>query len=153
MWQHHTVFAELSAAHDETLLVHNIPKVLYWLQIWWMWRRPFEQLWTHCHVQWHDALCCCKQESEDGSVVINGWAWSAIIIRRWHLNNAPLGLMGLKCAKKISLTPLHHQQPEVLIHSIMDTCFHVVYSDTITWMSQQRSLKLRSLIFKLVQDF
>ncbi len=27
--------------HDENLPFHHIPKVLYWIEIWWMWR-PFE---------------------------------------------------------------------------------------------------------------
>lgn len=35
--------------------------------------------------------------------------------------------VGPKCNKKISPTPLHHQQPEPLMHGRMDLCFHVVY--------------------------
>uniref|UniRef100_A0A6Q2ZNW3 cyclin-dependent kinase n=1 Tax=Esox lucius TaxID=8010 RepID=A0A6Q2ZNW3_ESOLU len=37
--------------------------------------------------------------------------------RLWHLNNAQLALRGLKCAKKTSPTPLHHQpvQDEVYL--------------------------------------
>ncbi len=38
------------------------------------------------------------------------------------LNNPQLVLRGPKCAKKISPTPLHHQQPEPLRQGRMDPC-------------------------------
>ncbi len=72
-------------------------------------------------------------------VTYDVWTWSAAR----HLNDAYLVLWGPKCAQKISPTPLHHhQQPEPLIQSRMDPCFHVVYDPTI-WMSQQQSRLLR----------
>ncbi len=50
-----------------------------------------------------------------------------------------------KCAKKISPTPLHHQQPEPLrqgrmIHAFM---FFTPNSDPNIWMSQQKSRLIR----------
>lgn len=33
---------------DANLLFHNILMVLYWIDIWWLWR-SFE--YSHCHVQ------------------------------------------------------------------------------------------------------
>ncbi len=81
--------------------------------------------------------------SEDGcTVVIKGWTWSATILSRlWRLNYAQLVLRVPKCAKKISLTPLHHHhQPEPLrqgrmIHAFM---FFTANSDPSIWMSQQK---------------
>ncbi len=35
--------------HDANLPFHHIPKVLYWIEIWWLWK-PWVK-WTHCHVQ------------------------------------------------------------------------------------------------------
>ncbi len=113
--------------------------------------------WTHCHVQetslrWFE-LCDmvhypAGSTSEDGcTVVIKGWTWSATILSRlWRLNYAQLVLRGPKCAKKISLTPLHHHhQPEPLrqgrmIHAFM---FFTANSDPSIWMSQQKSRLIR----------
>ncbi len=36
--------------------------------------------------------------------------------------------IGTKCTKKISSTPLHHNQPEPLRQGRMDPCFHVLYA-------------------------
>ncbi len=79
--------------HDVNLPFHHTPKVLYWIEIWWLWR-PFgkvatimspscsrnqsEMIWA----LWHGALSCWKWSSEDGyTVVIKGWTWSATIFR------------------------------------------------------------------------
>jgi len=34
--------------HDANLPFYHIPKVLYWIDIWWLW---MPLMWTHCHVQ------------------------------------------------------------------------------------------------------
>ncbi len=51
------------------------------------------------------------------------------------------------CAKKISLTPLHHHhhQPEPLRQGRMDPCFHVLYAKfwPYIWMLQQQSRLVR----------
>ncbi len=95
-----------------------------------------------------NSLSCSRNQSE----MI--WAlWRCIIllevaIRKWvhciqkgmdmvsnntqvscGVNNAQLVLRGPKCAKNISLTPLHHHhQPELLRQGRMDPCFHVLYA-------------------------
>ncbi len=35
--------------HDVNLPFHHIPKVLYWIEIWWL--EVIWVKWTHCHVQ------------------------------------------------------------------------------------------------------
>ncbi len=35
--------------HDVNLPFHHIPKVLYWIEIWWL--EAIWGKWTHCHVQ------------------------------------------------------------------------------------------------------
>ncbi len=76
--------------HDDNLSFHHIPKVLYWIEIWWCGghlskvnslscsRNQSEMIWA----LWHGALSCWKYSSEDEyTVVIKGWTWSAIILR------------------------------------------------------------------------
>ncbi len=70
---------------DVNLPFHHIPKVLYWIEILWLWR-PFE----YCHVQetsvrWFE-LCDMVHYPAGSShhgytVVIKGWTWSATILR------------------------------------------------------------------------
>lgn len=59
-----------------------------------------------------------------------GWLWS--------LNNAQL-VLKKKCAKKVSLTPLH-QQPEPLIQG---PCFHMVYAK-FWWYHQYVTVELET---------
>ncbi len=83
-------------------------------------RNQSEMIWA----LWDGALSCWI--SEDGyTVVIKGWTWSATIIRQAVAFKRCS--IGTKCAKKISLTPLHHQ-PEPLRQGRMDPCFHVFYA-------------------------
>ncbi len=78
--------------------------------------------------------------SEDGyTVVIKGWHdQQQYAGRLWCLNKAQLVLRGPKCAKKIfPITPLHHQhQPETLRQGRMDPCFHVLYAQILTLLSE-----------------
>lgn len=67
-WQHHTLAADVSAAHP----LHNtwhISKVLYWTEICWLWR-PFV---------YSDLTVMFNKPSEDG--YINECRWSALIFR------------------------------------------------------------------------
>jgi len=82
-------------------------------------RNQSEMIWA----LWHGALSCWMLPSEDGyTVVIKGWTWSATILRY-----VKMVLRGPKCAKKISPTPLHHHQHELLRQGRTDPCFHVLY--------------------------
>ncbi len=68
---------------------YYIPKVLYWIEIWWLWnlnkvnsfscsRNQSEMSWA----LWHGALSCWKVAIRRWStVVIKGWTWSATILR------------------------------------------------------------------------
>ncbi len=99
--------------HDANLPFHHIPKVLYWIEIWWLWRtvEAIWVKWTHCHVQ--ETSLRWFELYESG--------------RLWRLNDAQLVQRGPKCAKKISPTSLHqHHQPEPLRQGRMDPCFHVL---------------------------
>ncbi len=56
--------------HDANFPFHHIAKVLYWIEIWWLWR-PIWVKWTHCHVQetslrWFE-LCDMLHYSAGGS--------------------------------------------------------------------------------------
>ncbi len=91
------------------LRVHHIPKVLYWIEICWLWMTvEFSELivmfkkpaWDDLRVMWHVILLLvaitrwvhCGQQQYSG--------------RLWCLNNAKLVLGGPKFAKKIFCSPL-----------------------------------------------
>ncbi len=64
--------------HYANLPFHHIPKVLYCIEIWWLWR-PFE---------WSELIAMFKKPVWDDvsfvtlyTVVIKGWTWSATILR------------------------------------------------------------------------
>ncbi len=79
-------------------------------------RNQSEMIWA----LWHGALSCWKYIRRWYTVVINGWTWSATILR---FKQRSIRTKGPKCAKKISPTPLHHQQqPEPLRQGRMDPC-------------------------------
>ncbi len=85
-------------------------------------RNQSEMIWA----LWHGALSCWKYIRRWYTVVIKGWTWSETILR--FINYDQLVLKGPKCAKNISTTPLHHQQPEPLRQGRMDPCFRVLYA-------------------------
>ncbi len=89
-------------------------------------RNQSEMIWA----LWHGALSCwkyirrCVHCSYKGMDMVHQYSGQL-----WCLNDAQLVLRGLKCAKKISPTPLHHHhQPEPLRQGRMDSCFHVLYA-------------------------
>ncbi len=73
--------------HDENLSFHHIPKVLYWIEIWWLWRtlskvnslscsrNQSEMIWA----LWHGALSCWKYIRRWYTVVIKEWTWTTIL--------------------------------------------------------------------------
>ncbi len=97
------------------------------------------------HLSKVNSLSCSRIQSE---MIWALWHWCIILlevaIRRWvHCshkgmdmvsNNTQVGCgfkqcsIGTKCAKKISPTPLHHHQLELLRQGRMDPCFHVLYA-------------------------
>ncbi len=113
--------------HNANLPFHHIPKVLYLIEIWWLWR-PFEE---------SELIVIFKKPVWDDLSFVT---WCIILLevafRRWvHCshkgmdmvsNNTQVGC-GPMCAKKISPTPLHHQ-PEPLRQGRMDPCFLVLYA-------------------------
>ncbi len=140
-WKHHAVAADLSAAHPWCKsLVPPHPKgaLLDWdlVTVEAIWVK-----WTHCHVQetslrWFEL---CDMVHYPAVSSIRRWVnWSHKGMdmvskqhsgRLWRLNDAQLVLRGLKCAKKVSPTPLHHHhQSEPLRQGRMDPCFHVIYA-------------------------
>ncbi len=76
--------------HDANLSFHHIPKVVYWIEIWWLWR-PFvesELIVMFKKPVWDDlsfatwCIILLEVASEDRyTVVIKGWTWSATILR------------------------------------------------------------------------
>jgi len=72
-------------------------------------------------------MACYPAESnhQKMSTLWSPKGWSG---RLWHLNDARLVLRGPQCGKKISLTPLHHHQPETFIQGRMDPYLYVVYA-------------------------
>ncbi len=76
--------------HDANLPFHHIPKVLYWIDFWWLWR-PFEKrelivmfkkpVWDYLSfVTWFIILLDVAIRRWY-TVVIKGWTWSATILR------------------------------------------------------------------------
>ncbi len=63
--------------HDANLPFHHIPKVLYWIEIWWLKKPVWDDL---SFVTWCIILLEVASEDEY-TVVIKGWTWSATILR------------------------------------------------------------------------
>ncbi len=146
--------------HDVNLPFHHIPKVLYWIEIWWLefiWVK-----WTHCHVQetslrwfalWHGALSCWKYIRRWYTVVIKGWTCQKQYSGRlWCLNNPQLVL---SVPRKY---PTHHYTTTSSLNRwykagwIHAFIFFTPNSDSTIWISQQIETQIRQIFSNLFQS-
>ena len=145
--------------HDKNLQFHLISKVLYWIEIWWLWRplKYNERIFMFKKPSWDHLSCVtwCSILLEMLHLVHKGM--NAISNSTAVLNNTKLVSSDPQCAKKITPTSLHYRQlPELLIQGRMDPCFHVVHTKFYhlkIWMLQLKWTHHMSLKSRLSKDF
>ncbi len=149
--------------HDANLRSHHIPKVLYWIQIWWLWR-PFEK---------SELIVMFKKPVWDdlSFVILSCIILLEVSIRRWvHCshkgiymvsNNTQVGCSVYRCSigtkgPKVAprkYPPHHYTTTTSLncwdkagwIHAFM---FFTPNSDPTIWMSQQKSRPDQATFFQ-----
>ena len=123
--------------HAANLPFPHIPKVLYWIEIWWLWR-PLEHnelIVMSVEPAGDDCVLCDMVHYPAGSHKVSRlWplrdspGQQLYSGRLWHLKAAQFQLRRcLMCAKKTFFTVHLYHQPEPLTQDRVDPWIHVVY--------------------------
>lgn len=134
--------------HNANLPFHHIPKMFYWIEIWWMWGsfKYSELIVMFKKRVWDDFELCDRvhytagRSNKQMGTLWPKWMGMVRNNTQMSLNDAQLALEDPKCARKMFPSPFHHQQLELLIQDRMVSCFH---SDSTVQMLQQKCRRIR----------
>lgn len=104
-------FRFVTCTHGVTLPFHNSPKVIYWIEIWWL-CRPFE---------YHEVIVMFKKKLWDDLSFDTWFQYPTEAAIRWCCNH--------KGTVSVTMMPKHHQQPERHTHA------HTHYLKTLNFTS------------------